>query len=365
MERTAKKGARRVRKSGIFRCLAAALALTALCGCSGAENEPSAAYQNVAMGSAVSVQVYGGEAAAARAAAEDAYDAVQALDVQVLSKNASSSELYRLNHTDAAALPAKVSDELFGVLQRTKEIYSASGGRASLASGALTQLWGMDTDEFRVPASSEIERALPLCSDDTVTLDEAARTVSFLPGQVLNLGSVGKGAGCDKAAAVLQEAVEAGFLRGGVVSVGGSVATVGTWTEDGEPWRVGVRDPFGGANVYFAALTVGETYISTSGSYEKQFTENGKTYHHILDLTTGYPAKTDLVSVTVTARTGLESDALSTLCFLLGEQAAQPVLESFGAEALFVYADKTVSASAGLSGAVELLDTAYTFREAA
>ena len=365
MERTAKKGARRVRKSIVFRCLAATLALTALCACGRADSAPTASVQNVAMGSAVSVQVYGGREAAASAAAKDAYDAVQALDVQVLSRTASSSELYRLNAADPADFPVQVSAELFDVLQRTKEIYSASGGRAAVGCGALTQLWGVDTDEFRVPAADEIAQALPLCRDDTVTLDAQTRTVSFLPGQTLNLGSVGKGAGCDKAAAVLREAVAAGTLRGGVVSVGGSVATVGAWTEAGEPWRIGVRDPFGDANTYFATLSVGEAYISTSGSYEKQFTIDGKTYHHILDLTTGYPADTDLVSVTVSAQTGLESDALSTLCFLLGEQAALPVLESCGAEALFVYADKTVAVTAGLYPAVELTGAAYTLREAA
>ena len=86
------------------------------------------------------------------------------------------------------------------------------------------------------------------------------------------------------------------------------------------------------ANEYFATLTVGERFLSTSGSYEKQFTENGKTYHHILDLTTGYPAETQLVSVTIVAQTGLQSDALSTLCFLLGEEDSCEVLELYNAQ---------------------------------
>ena len=172
----------------------------------------------------------------------------------------------------------------------------------------------------------------------------------------LDLGSVGKGAACDSAAAVLKD-----NGASGVVAVGGSLACVGEKPGGGD-WNINVRDPFGGANVYFAALTVGETYISTSGSYEKQFTENGKTYHHILDLTTGYPAETQLVSVTIVAQTGLQSDALSTLCFLLGEEDSREVLELYNAQAVFVYADRTVSATASLRGSVELVNDAYTWR---
>ena len=66
-----------------------------------------------------------------------------------------------------------------------------------------------------------------------------------------------------------------------------------------------MRDPFGTANDYFAVVSVGDAFLSTSGTYEKQFTVDGKTYHHLLDLTTGYPAETTLCSVTVLAETGL------------------------------------------------------------
>lgn len=314
------------------------------------------------MGSSISVNAYGGSEDAAQSISVAACDAVQALDTRVLSKTASSSELYRLNHTDAADFPVAVSSELFDALAETKAIYAHSGGKASLASGALTSLWGMDTDEFRVPTQAEIDAARALCSDDTVQLDAEQGTVSFAPGQELNLGSTGKGLGCGRAAEILREAIDVGTITGGVVSVGGSIATVGSRDGKNASWRVGIRDPYGTANEYFATLTVGESYLSTSGSYEKQFTENGITYHHILDLTTGYPAETQLVSVTIVAETGLQSDALSTLCFLLGEENSREVLELYDAQAVFVYADRTVSASASLRDSVELVNDAYTWR---
>lgn len=314
------------------------------------------------MGSVIRVNAYGGTQDEAQTLCEAACDAVQALDTRVLSKTASSSELYRLNHTDAADFSVAVSSELWDALAETKAIYAHSGGKAALASGALTSLWGMDTDTFRVPTQEEIVAARALCSDDTVQLDAENSTVSFAPGQELNLGSTGKGIGCDRAAEILREAVTAGTISGAVASVGGSVATVGSPDGESSAWRVGIRDPYGAANEYFATLSVGEAFLSTSGSYEKQFTENGKTYHHILDLTTGYPAETQLVSVTILAKTGLQSDALSTLCFLLGEAESREVLDLYDAQAVFVYADKTVSATESIRNDITLVNDAYTWR---
>lgn len=325
-----------------------------LCACTRA---PKTITQNaVSMGSVVTVKAYGDKEEALQAAADRVLSEIAALDENVLSKTLASSELYQLNHEDHTT-GVKVSAELFDALYETKKIYTYSGGKAALASGALTSLWGMDTDEFCVPAADEIERARALCSDDTVTLSDDG-FVSFAKGQQLNLGSVGKGLACDKAVQVLRENGFGSSVTGAVVSVGGSVATLGE-PEAGKQWTVGVRDPFGNANDYFATLSVGDAFLSTSGTYEKQFTVNGKTYHHLLDLTTGYPAETTLCSVTVLAQTGLQSDALSTLCFLLGEEASGEVLKLYSAEAVFVYQDKTVSVTDGLQSSFRLTDESF------
>ena len=100
-------------------------------------------------------------------------------------------------------------------------------------------------------------------------------------------------------------------------------------------------------------------FISTSGSYEKVFEKDGVKYHHILDLTTGYPVKNMLVSVTVKADSGLLSDALSTMCFALGEDASKPVLDKYGASAVYVYSDKTVSTCGELGDVLEIINGDY------
>lgn len=337
-----------------FAVLAALLLLFGGCAAEGRSPVQKSA---VAMGSVVTVKLYGVNATDSAVLADEVIGAIADLDTQVISKNAKTSELANLNNAENPEILTKVSAELFSALRETKEIYSRSEGKAALASGALTESWGLDTEDFRVPSAAEIEAAKPLCTDETVLFTDDG-CVAFQKGQKLNLGSVGKGLACDKA---VQMIAESGLLPengGALVSVGGSLALVGS-PKDGAPFTVGVRDPKGSENAYFATLSLYGGFVSTSGSYEKKFEQDGKTYHHLLDLTTGYPAETDLCAVTVTANTGLQSDALSTLCFLLGEEKSLPILQEYGAEAIFVYTDKTVHMTDGIAPAVQITDGTY------
>lgn len=311
----------------------------------------------VAMGSVVTLKLYGMGTQEATALADEVLGTIADLDAQIISKNDERAQLARLNASEQPEIPTKVSEQLFSALCETKEIYSFSAGKAALASGALTEAWGLDTEDFRVPSETEIQAAKALCTDDTVRLTDDG-CVAFLKGQKLNLGSVGKGLACDAAAKQLADSSAFPENGGALVSVGGSLALLGT-PKSGKPFTVGVRDPFGSENAYFATLSLTDCFVSTSGSYEKTFEQDGKTYHHLLDLTTGYSAETALCAVTVTANTGLQSDALSTLCFLLGEENALPILEKYNAEAIFVYSDKTVHMTQGIASCVQITDSSF------
>ena len=328
--------------------------LFALSSCSFNSGPEPVSRTDVAMGSVVNVKVYGDETA--QSVSDEVIAEIKNLDL-VISKNDENAELYKLNQKGGETV--KASDELTDIIGQTKEIYSRSGGRLSVTSGALTELWGFDTDEFKLPTDSDIKNAIPLCDDTQLVIDKDGKTVTLPEGRIINLGSVGKGAACQKAAAVFEKS---DGCKGMIISVGGSVGVFGSHGEK-ESWTVGIRDPYGDVNSYCATLTVdGGSYISTSGSYEKNFEKDGKTYHHILDLRTGYPAETELVSVSVKADSGLLSDALSTMCFVLGEEESKAVLDSYNAQAVFVYADKSVSITDGARDTFKIANGEYSLR---
>ena len=145
--------------------------------------------------------------------------------------------------------------------------------------------------------------------------------------------------------------LEKAKIKRAVVSVGGSILLYG----DGEKFTVGIRDPFSESSAEsFARLTLPACCVSTSGSYERYFERGGVRYHHILDPKTGYPAESGLVSVTVVCGDGFLSDALSTACFVLGYEKSLPLLEKYGARAVFVFNDKSVRVTGSLADSFEL-----------
>ena len=100
---------------------------------------------------------------------------------------------------------------------------------------------------------------------------------------------------------------------------------------DGSDWRVAVKDP-ADPSKFLGVLTAADTFVVTSGIYERGFEENGVRYHHIIDPKTGMPAESGLVSVTVVCGDGAWADALSTACFVLGEAGSLALRDTLAAE---------------------------------
>ena len=53
----------------------------------------------------------------------------------------------------------------------------------------------------------------------------------------------------------------------------------------------------------------------------------GAIYHHILDPRTGYPCENTLYSDTIITDSSLTADALSTVCYLMGYEAANDLID--------------------------------------
>ncbi|RKY29939.1 MAG: FAD:protein FMN transferase, partial [Candidatus Omnitrophota bacterium] len=110
------------------------------------------------------------------------------------------------------------------------------------------------------------------------------------------------------------------------IDIGGQIYALGR--KFNKPWRVAIRNPRGGYFIDYLGLT--DQCVATSGDYEQYFIKKGKRYAHIIDPRTGYPAQTEIASVTVVAQEGLIADALATAVFVLGkEKGRELVAEKF------------------------------------
>lgn len=118
---------------------------------------------------------------------------------------------------------------------------------------------------------------------------------------------------------------------------------------DGSPWRIGIRHPRQ-ENGLIGLVSVEDKAVVTSGDYQRYFIDGrGNRWHHILDPSTGYPAKAGLVGVTVVADNSMVADALSTMLFVAGLRRGLELIRGFdGAEAVFIDAGSSVCVTKGL-----------------
>lgn len=250
----------------------------------------------------------------------------------VISKRIEASSVALINKGE------KVNNSsLAGILEECIELSEKSGGAFDVTVGKVARLWNIGEEDERIPAESEIRKALSAVGSEGIIIKD--NEISLGTSCEIDLGAVGKGLACDYVMNYLRAADD---IDGAVVSVGGSNVVYGKYNKAGDMWRVAVRHPRE-ENSFLGVITLSEGFISTSGDYEKYFEENGKRYHHILDAETGYPADSGLISVTVVCDNGFLSDALSTACFILGEEKGKTLLEKYNASGIFVSENMEIS----------------------
>ena len=334
-----------------FSILLLALVL-ALSGC----GQKAVETQIFAMDTVMELTAYGSGAKDAVSQSEEAIQSLEAM----LDRTSEASEVSVLNRS--AGSPAAVSETLAELLRAALDYADATDGSFDVTIAPVMDAWGFTTDHQQVPDPSVLEALLPLVDSSLVTLEETAEgaAVTLAAGQSVDLGGIAKG--------YVSDCVEAVFRQNGVtsgkISLGGNIYVQGG-KPDGSDWRIGVRDPQDESG-FACILSLSDGYAVTSGGYERYFTQNGKTYHHIIDPATGYPAENGLLSVTVVADAngpakgtapgnGAMCDAFSTALFIMGEDAALDFWRSgaYRFDLVLVTEDGRVLITDGLEGRFE------------
>jgi thiamine biosynthesis lipoprotein len=244
-------------------------------------------------------------------------------------------------------------EDLCEVLRKSLDAAARTSGLFDPTWAALRDLWrfGIDQND-EVPAQAAVKRTCRLVSYRNVEMRTAPRSLGACEvrlkkaGMRLGLGGVAKGWAVDRAVAALR----ALGLKDFFVQAGGDLYAAGQ--RGNRPWRVGIRDPRGTAEQYFARMDVSDAAFSTSGDYERFFIADGTRYHHIIDPRTCAPA-TASRSATILARTALDAEFLTKATFILGGPKALQLAESWGAAAVLVSDKNEVLVSSSLKGKLE------------
>lgn len=265
-----------------------------------------------AMGTTFTLALYGQDRDRLETAADAAFAEVRRLE-RMLSNYRPTSEWSRVNR-EAADHPVRVSRELFELLSACLDYSRASEGAFDITVGPLMKVWGFYRGTGRLPAREEVAAAVAKVGYRKIMLDAENQTVQFTePGVELDPGGIGKGYAVDRAVAILKD----NGIQAALVSASGS-SIYGLGAPPGEPqgWEVRIRHPKDETQTV-ETLRLKDQSLSTSGSYEKFFVAEGKTYSHIMDPRTGYPA-VGMLSVSVLAAKTLDSEAWTKPFFILG-----------------------------------------------
>ena len=287
----------------------------------------------------------------------------------VFSRTNEKSELYKLNHrkdtsdkdpnADGQTTPYPVSgtadtwhisEDLASLLSQGLSITRESDGAFDIAIAPLTSLWDFTAEDPKVPDDAAIQKALPLCSSDGVTIDGQDIT---LPSDDIqfDVGAIAKGYIADR----LKDFLVKKGVKSAIINLGGNVLCIGS-KPDGTPFKVGIQKPFADRNETEAVMDITGKSVVSSGIYERCFKQNGKLYHHILNPKTGYPYDNSLVSVTIISDQSVDGDALSTTCFALGLDKGLKFAEKKGVQAVFITEDYKLHYTDGFRDEINVTD---------
>ena len=241
---------------------------------------------------------------------------------------------------DNAGIKAvSVNQEVIDMLLEAKYFYDISYGKIDVTAGKMISLWhdareiGMEFNTHgeygEVPSRAELEESIKHKGWDKIIIDDENNTVFITDPYVsLDVGSVAKGYATQRVA----EYLVTENVKNAVIDAGGNLKAL-SGKYNGKEWITGIRNPNNPSlSPDDSLLTVqysGDKSAVTSGDYERSFiAKDGKSYSHIIDPDTTYPAD-KYRSVTIITTDAGVADCLSTALFCLDYEDGLKVIEQY------------------------------------
>ena len=286
-----------------------------------------------AFNTSVTLQAYG-DVKTCRSAFVAARDACRRYE-RLFSRTLPHSDVARINASTGEWVP--IAFETYDLLKESLRYCRESGGVFDVTMGSAVRLW--DFHKGVVPDEQQLQEALAHVNWRAVQLgrqqvegavEDDPRIPCFArltdPQASVDVGGTAKGWIAD----ALGELLRAHGIERYLINLGGNVLA-GEVKPDGSPWRIGLQDPRHKReeNVsVIGAVPVTNASVVTSGVYERTFTRDGRTYHHILDPKTGYPVETDLAAATIVAERSMDAEGYSTTMLALGHDKAKEFMRT-------------------------------------
>lgn len=273
-----------------------------------------------------------------------------------LSFDIDGSDVDRIN-SGAGEKWVKCSPETLNSLAKVIDISKKSFGTIDPTVLPLTFLWKFDQKISRLPDKSAISSALPHIDYRNVKVNHDVGRVKLSDQDALiSLSQVEKAVACSSAIDVYKNFK----IDCAVISVGNIVGVYGV-KSDNSAWNISVKDPFISRtdDAKIAVLKIKNGYVASFGAKDDKIIINGEHYNKIIDTKTGYIVKNGVALVSVLHPDAVIASALSYVCSILGHEKSAKILNYYGADAIFVYNDKSIHITPSVKNNLEVTDVSY------
>ncbi|XMO87279.1 FAD:protein FMN transferase [Algibacter sp. AS12] len=248
-------------------------------------------------------------------------DSLFAVINKSLSTYQTNSDISKLNRNEAFV----VDRHFMKVYDASKEIFGKTEGAFDPTIGNVVNAWKFGAENIIEKVDSlKIDSLMQYVGyDKTYRYENTIRKSN--PNVYLEFNAIAKGYAVD----VVSEFLESKNIENYLVEIGGEIRAKGINTKKQSAWKVGVEEPnFEGEQVILRAVTLKDEAMATSGTYRKfKIDVAGNRYAHIIDTETGYPSKTNLLSISVIAKSCMIADAYATAFKAMGIDRIKTFLE--------------------------------------
>lgn len=275
---------------------------------------------------------------------------------QIYSRTLETSELYKLNNrqlpsADNSKNSYVVSDELADLIGKGLYYSKLSSGSFDITIAPVSSLWNFTSGEKIVPDADKIAEAVKHVNYKNLTIEGNVVTLKE-DAAIIDLGAIAKGYIADR----IKEYLLKQGVKSAMINLGGNVLCVGT-KPDGIPFKVGIQKPFADRNETTAIMEISDLSVVSSGIYERYFIKDDTLYHHILDPSTGFPYKNNIIATTIISKYSTDGDGLSTTTFALGLDKALDLINSLDdTYAVFITEDYQLHYSEGFFENIKVVE---------
>lgn len=252
------------------------------------------------------------------------------------------SDIYNIN--SAGTDPVHVDKDTCEMLELSQAFSQSCPDYFDLTIYPVSKLWDFHNADGFIPDSNDIKEAVQYVNFNDFSVDSKSQTVTKSnPDVQIDAGAVAKGYIADK----LKEYLQSCQITKAVINMGGDLSIIGSKTNN-SGFKIAIKNP-NSDNDVLESLELSDICVATSGIYERCFEQNGKLYHHILDPHTGYPADTDIMSVSIISDSSAYCDMICTACIVMGLDNAMNYIENNpNIEAIILDTDGKLHYSGGI-----------------